>query len=326
MPKTGSSSLQQFLTDNSLEFAKQGIYYPKSPSNTVAQHCFGAIHLNKDSDRYKRNGRKEEKAALFLLEDIKRSKYQNILLSSEYFWKAHPAVLLDYFRDFEIIVIGYFRLAHKFAASIYQEATKNPRLYQIESLEKYLQHYPYDFMEEHCRRLEQWLACSDTIDLRLKLFERDNLVGGNVIHDVLAELSVDSSARFLGLNSGKRSNASLSAEMVEALRYLNGCPMSANRRRKLYRFAQDNDAGEVKFCLTSKQEREVISYFSGWCATVLPKHFPEYVKYNVGNSLLSESKAFSQKECVDFADKLVKSFDRSKSYACFSRLYALLKR
>jgi hypothetical protein len=261
MPKTGSSAVQQFLSDNIKALEYHGFYYPKSPSNTVAQHCLGAIHLAKDSDRYKRNGKKEEKAAVVLMADIRRSKHQKILISSEYLWEVHPSILLEYFHDFEIAVIGYFRFPQKFSASIYQEFTKNCRLQRTETLEEFLVHYPKDFMEEHCKRLEQWLSVKDKVDLRLKLFEKDNLVGGNVIYDVLAELGLDPSVGFEGFNSAKRANTSLSAEMVEVLRYLNSCSMSDRRRRKLYRHAQTFDKGETQFCLSSDQEQKLIDYF-----------------------------------------------------------------
>jgi hypothetical protein len=312
MPKTGSTALQQFLTNNTQTLERHGFYYPKSPSNTVAQHCLGAIHLAKDSDRYKRNGKKEEKAAVVLMADIRRSKCQKILISSEYLWEVQPSILIEYFYDFEIVVIGYFRLPQKFAASIYQEFTKNCRLQRTETVEEFLVHYPQDFMEEHCRRLEEWLSVKDKVDLRLKLFEKDNLANGNVIYDVLSELGLDSSVGFKGFDSVKRANTSLSAEMVEVLRYLNSCQMSDRRRRKLYRYAQGFDDGETKFCLSGSHEKIIIDYFVKWCAKLLPQISSDYEKYNQSSCVVSASKVIDVNDRSLLVKQLTQSFEQSR--------------
>lgn len=321
MPKTGSSAVQQFLFDNVQVLKQNGFYYPKSASNTVAQHCLGAIHLAKDSDRYKRNGKKEEKAAVALMADIQRSKHQNILISSEYLWEVEPDILLKYFHDFEIVVIGYFRLPHKFAASIYQEFTKNPRLHRTETLEEFLAHYPQSFMKEYCRRLEQWLGVEDKVDLRLKLFEKDHLACGNVIYDVLAELSLDPTTGFSGFNSEKRANTSLSAEMVEVLRYLNSCPMSDRRRRKLYKYAQGFDNGQAKFCLTSGQEQKIIDYFSRWCANVLPLISSDFEKYNLCSHAARAPIVIDIKQRDLLARQLTQSFDQRQASNTFAWMF-----
>lgn len=314
MPKTGSTALQQFLTDNRSQLKQQGFYYPKSPSNTVAQHCLSCIHL-KETERYLKNGKKEEKAASAVMRDIKNTQYKKIIISSEPFWKIDPAILLDFFSDFDITLIAYFRLPQDFATSVYQELNKGCRQPGAQSLEDFLTSYPDHFTERYCNRLESWLNLRSELELKIKLFTKNNLKSGNVCCDFLSQLKIESTENFTGFDSKKKSNTSLSAETLAILQNIGKTISSERQRRKLSRYAKhyertSTDSKKTKISLNHAQAQTIIDHFSPWCERVIKQIDDDYAKYNINKAPKDGNKQLTSNEIDVLTQQYLYSYKR----------------
>lgn len=121
-PKTGTSVLQKWLNSNRTFLAKNGISYPEHRLDAN-----GVSSGNKDIFLIKneKEGTLQFDVGKYerLLKSLQASKFQTLLLSSEFFFSHIPS-FVKHSRDVKISFVAYVRPEHEFVESIYNQSVK----------------------------------------------------------------------------------------------------------------------------------------------------------------------------------------------------------
>ena len=232
--KTGTTTIQSNLFSNRKALEDQGFFYPLSStqkktgnhrllvtaamnySNTDDFHQSNQLNTDYKIKTWKEN---------FLLEfndEIDRfmkGELPNCIISSEHFHsrllsleeiKRLYNILQPYFSNIDIIV--YLRRQDQMAASSYSTLIKSggTRSYMIE--QKKIPYYDYRSM------IDRWSTVFGENAIKIKLFDRKKLQGGDIIQDFCGSIGLDSERLTL---SKVKQNPSLSKEALEFLRQFN---------------------------------------------------------------------------------------------------------
>lgn len=129
-PKTGSSSLQKFLAENQEALEKQDFSYPKCLSGQVNHHFLflEKIFACHENHQIKCNYTKISLERLFFMNELfyqslLKIKTSNIILSHESFIYGLDKLLPYFLKDFNVVLIAYFRRIDHFVESFYGELT-----------------------------------------------------------------------------------------------------------------------------------------------------------------------------------------------------------
>jgi hypothetical protein len=232
--KTGSTSIQSFCSKNSNKLLSDyKILYPKTPG--VGNHTKLAIYSCDESRGLKRFLNMERFSNLgefrdvfeknFLLElEEKITNWDTVLLSSEW---LHPRMrvaaefsrlhrLLDKIVD-RVEIILYIRRQDKLAQSLYSTSLKagNSKQFKFPAFINNSAPYFYDFLSIY----KNWAQYFGFENVRLRIFDKDILIGNDIVHDFIDYLNVDSS-RF---EFAERKNLSLSDDGIILMRSFNEC-------------------------------------------------------------------------------------------------------
>lgn len=234
-PKTGTTSIQQFLTVNSEILLKEGLFYPITGRQYTENDLLRLdkegnnssknINLKGDSTLICMNGSLltkngyDENNFQKLLEDFSVSKSSSMLLSEEVLFTEYQdsicnrSNLFEYLSGYEVKIIVYLKRSVEYLCGLWQEELRNKSTI---SLERYLKTYNY----KECLKIIDYLAekVGDK-NIIVKSFEKDSWVNGNLIDDFLSIFHIKNSTKFKQL--GSNNNISLSRERNEMFRYLN---------------------------------------------------------------------------------------------------------
>ena len=202
-PKTGSSSLQKFLTINKEALEKQGYSYPACPSGRPNHHFLflAALNFNKKAAlRWQYKQSTLDHLALLnklFYQSLKELPTPNIILSHECFIYRLDK-MLDYFlQDFNVVVIAYFRRMDNFVESFYSELVTHgsESLSVEEHINQSLEHL-YMSRYEMIEIAEKKLGQENVI---IRPFERGQLKNQDISLDFLTTLGIENTAAFKSL-------------------------------------------------------------------------------------------------------------------------------
>jgi hypothetical protein len=208
-PKTGTTSIQTFLTKNTNILLKKGIFYPATgrcyPETSV---CMNGGVVNDI------NALKE------VLENFTKSKKSKMLLSEECLFLQNPKDnwvnkegIWDIFSNYEVKIIVYFRRSVDYLCSFWQEKIKyrgqDDLLYFLENDEEYLNNI------KNFHYLATKVGKENVI---VRTFEKETWLNSSLIEDFLSIFNIKMSEEF---QVSEIVNPSLSRDMCDKLLYVN---------------------------------------------------------------------------------------------------------
>lgn len=234
-PKTATSSIQKFLTENRKVLEKYGYCYPRS------QHKYPGVNPRRNGHflfgKVNENGQRcKKKEALYYKEGIQQvasafQLYDNVILSDESIWYClsyFKKTLLEKLKEeanrqqFQIKVIVYLRRQDAFLLSRWNQAIK-----QNTSFAATLSCDDYFAVEQ--QKEEKLYAYADKLDEIAKVIGKENLIvrkfepkswrDGQIIHDFMHEIGLDVNEEFQSLE--QEANLRLEKNATEIKRIVN---------------------------------------------------------------------------------------------------------
>ena len=228
--KTGTTSIQDFLSENKVELESQGVFIPQSPCGSIsapnhrrlATACFN--NGNTDDSFLDFNIKDFEKWRVETFEEIKSelisSSINTHILSSEHFSsrltnEAEILRLYDFLKDIysEIKVVVYFRRQDEYAVSLYSTYLKSGGVSK-EILPTNASSERYDYYSI-CKKWEEVFGLNNII---VRIFDRSVLKKGNVVSDFCKVSGINESNT---IEVGRESNPSITPLAQEVLRGFN---------------------------------------------------------------------------------------------------------
>jgi hypothetical protein len=268
-PKTGTTSIQVWLTGNADALAAQGVLYPVAGRgegdyrfahhrlpNALAQTPLSELATSWPDMEALHN-------------EIANSTALRVIISSEDFSTklGQPAIdnLVHWFADFDVRIVCYVRRQDEFIISIWSTAVgqygeKNP-------LSACLDHSWLDY----AHTLKLWASAFGAEAITLRVFEDSQLVGGDVVGDFLSVCGVDPPKGNV-LSGQMRYNQRAPAHIAVIQAYLNAHEGDRSAVVRLNTLKSISDGSRGRFQLMSPADR----------AALLARHAE-------GNSLLART-------------------------------------
>jgi len=251
MQKTGTSALQYFLHENRNRLLKDGYRYPsllefcdvRFPG--VSYHNCIAASLSNMSSAFPRLTMNDIRSLRALIDNSD----QPIILSAEDFSRI---LKIENVRSFttklDVKIIVYLRSQADWAQSMYNQRNKilfgraDDRIFNSEILSprdlfQFLQQERYAPLLKYDNLLERWSEVSENLDVRL--FSKDEFVGGNLISDFMDAIDIDD---LNGYRMPPRVNDNLANRWIEIARETadsDGVDVAKNFMRRLTLAAQE---------------------------------------------------------------------------------------
>ncbi len=226
-PKTGTSAIQVFLARHRAELAAHGCCYPTNPD--VERAAEGLVtsgnglgvakFLNPDL-RHRVAGADWLDEFRSLLTELP-ARYDCVLYSSEFLWRARPENLrrlgeVVAVAGFGVTVIAYVRSPEAFAVSEYSQRVKRHR--ETRPLDEAIADLDLDIG----RVLDDYSAVFGADRLRVRVFDPDQFLDGDLVADFLAQLDLRTPLTPAEIRGPIATvNPSISLQESEAMRFLN---------------------------------------------------------------------------------------------------------
>jgi hypothetical protein len=228
--KTGTTYIQNFLSDNRAELLKQGYFFPKSPGKE--NHTKLAAYAQDDNTFDDLRGfmktRQKREVAKFrktfekqLLTEIKECPTRNIIFSGEHCSSRLLTVreiskLKELFGQLNqnIKIVVYLRRQDQFLLSTYSTWIKSGATGKLKLPSQQRTRDRYDFAV----LLSRWAGVFGVSNLIVRPYGKDSFFGGDLLHDFAHCLGFEINHHFA---KPSKMNQSLDAEVLEFLRNLN---------------------------------------------------------------------------------------------------------
>lgn len=247
-PKTGTTSLQHFCTENAKLFEKQGYCYPIFPHKfkyiNIMRNGFFLSYKGYDENK-NRNQMEEAKffrqGMDFILDNFQ--KFDNIILSDEAIWnvvfKRGKTDLWERLKkeadehDYVIKVVVYLRRQDSLATSWWNQKIKiGKRVYSKDSWENFVKD-PTKFELEYYDSLKFMEKFVEKENIIVRRFGRQYFKNGSIFEDFIDAVGMRYSSHFV-ISEGQR-NVSLVGNTHEIKRILNTIPDLRDQDNKFFR-------------------------------------------------------------------------------------------
>ncbi|UMG93053.1 hypothetical protein [Nocardioides sp. TF02-7] len=238
--KTGTSTLQRFLSRNRTRLAADGLLYPRSPGRT--RHADLGMFIRSDEEveltlAWHRSGRTSvpdfrRRFRRRLFREIDEWSPSRVVFSDEGLYGA-PKPAVERLRRFterfggSRSVVVYLRRQDDHLVSRYQQEVK---VGETRRLTDWVVVDWSDFYD-YRRRLERFRRILEPTSFVVRRFERDRFLGGDLVEDFMDAAAVTTPLAELERTPSR--NESMSAEAVELLRLLNIHRREADHLRRV---------------------------------------------------------------------------------------------
>lgn len=226
--KTATTTIQSFLNMNRAALGKQSVFFPESLGKTnnrklpamvvdddFVDDFFKVNHLLNEQDRRVAKARWRES----FIKELERNQAQDTaiissehlstLLKEERHLQTLHAILSDHFDDIKILV--YLRRPVDFAVSMYNTAIK------IGGTQRAPVPAHENSDTDYASLIQRWASVFGQQNLIVRLFDRESLIGGDILQDFCAVTGIDDQC----LHTPERHNPSLDHLGLELLRHMN---------------------------------------------------------------------------------------------------------
>lgn len=252
--KTGTSSLQKSLSENTELLKKNGFVYPTENFCQGYGHHKLANALCRGNTKNKSNFELKEllEGLSRVLSNIEVGQSETLVLSSEAFQNCDPKLIRQFFDDseFEVNVVCYLREQIGYIASAYNQKVHATEYHQS------VDTFYADFNADYTDFVENWVKFFPSS--RFRVFDKVFLENGDILDDFWrCILNVHDNFEFDG-----NSNLSLTNKFLVFKQRFNATDIgriTQNKYRSLYQMlAQksiNDDSG--KFSLSSNMSNEI---------------------------------------------------------------------
>ncbi len=236
-PKTGTTSIQSFCTDNRAVLNQYGYDYPKFPyeyprTNPERNGLFLSMYsFHEDGTRdYEREAEIVEEAfdqirAIF-------ENYDNVIVSDESIWNRGIREDVPIWErvykqlekgDFTVKVIVYFRPQYDFLYSWWNQKVKNGLYQESEYTWEEMQEHLGPICLDYCHLLD-YIAdhVGGRQNIIVRRFDRSQFAGGDLYHDFIQTIGLEYTEEYQV--TSELHNVSLSRNSGEIKRILNTLP------------------------------------------------------------------------------------------------------
>jgi hypothetical protein len=211
--KTGTSSLQHFLSENDAALQTAGLLYPRAMRRPVAHHALAYLCNPRIFDRFSESEQHSiTKEYAQLREEV--STAPGVLLSSEAFQNAPPENVAAIVGVGATVVV-YLREQLDYLISAYAQAVKNQRI--TESLEDYEKRV---FRADYDSFLVGWGKALPRGTVVVRLFSEADLTGGDIRRDFVEAIGIERDPNSFVFGGDDR-NVSIGGALLEFKRRLN---------------------------------------------------------------------------------------------------------
>ncbi|SDZ78804.1 hypothetical protein [Microbulbifer marinus] len=210
--KTGTTAIQKFFHKNSEMLASKGFHYVRG-----GRAEGGACHHHLARLYKSGNARRED--VLALRDEMAQSDSHSFIISSEMFEYLGPSQIKQLKRDFEgytLILVVYLRYQDQALSSMYNELVKKHAC--ATSFSEHVRETPRKGLLLYGKMLKQWEKEFGRNNIRVRVYDRERLRGGNVIEDMCVTIGMD--VRDINIPDSS-ANPSISAAAIHLLRDIN---------------------------------------------------------------------------------------------------------
>lgn len=210
--KTGTTAIQKFFHKNNDLLNSKGFHYIHS-----GRAAGGACHHH--LARLYKSGAGRSQDILAIRDEMARSDSHSFIISSEMFEYLGRSQIRQLKRDFAgytIILVVYLRYQDQALSSMYNELVKKHAC--ATSFSEHVRETPRKGLLLYGKMLGLWEKELGRNNIRVRVFDRERLLGGNVVEDVCATVGMD--IRDIKLPESA-ANTSISAAAICLLREIN---------------------------------------------------------------------------------------------------------
>lgn len=259
LPKTGTSSIQQFFELNRTLLQDNGYLYPQTGIAKGSGHARIAEEV--------KNNKKQ--VLKYLKKELNNSKCDKFVISSENFFAFEEAAIKRLYRQlyrYRVYVIVYLRRQDARVESGYLQVLRDAEFRFSGSIEDYL-----DFLLKYPRRidyyefLKPWAAVFGKDSVIVKVYEEESGTH-NLIPGFMATCGITPAERYKFID--KYSNPAFKPGINRILRLINKLPITKKTHSIITgilnvlsaRFIGFGTISEHKL-LTEERRSEILSYF-----------------------------------------------------------------
>ena len=273
--KTGTTAIQKYFHANTNLLYTRGIHYLGSgrAERGESHHLLARM--------YKR-GERSGRVVAEIRDEIAQSDCQVFVISSEMFEYLGPSQIRQFKRDFqphEVVLVLYLRYQDQALSSMYNELVKKHAC--AVSFSRHLEETPRKGLLQYAKMLTPWERVLGRRSIRVRIFDRERLVGGNVVSDMLSVVGYKSMPSDIPASAA---NKSISAIAIRVLALINShltyhVDHSANYGEACRLALRLDDLVREKF---SQLEHDSNSYFTS------EQEYKDFLNYyQADNALLS---------------------------------------
>lgn len=228
-PKTGSSTIQEFLYQNIDNLNKSGYLYPQTGIKLSAQHNLAHLIINSKKANSTRGTWQE------VHQEIEEEKLDNVIISSEYFALANRKqikILETELEPYQVKVIIYLRrqdlrLESQYAQNVKKGLCATNILPFVETKKDESDYY---------QLLKPWRRVFGINNVIVRPLEKTQVP--NICHDILNVIGIKESAHFNDIDS---KNLKPGRKTLEVLKLANHVYQNMPRQQKKKSIEQIND-------------------------------------------------------------------------------------
>lgn len=293
--KTGTTSIQRFLSTNRSCLAESGVFTPSSLDDGAGNHRWlPAIACNKkEADDFLRSKEVTSESELRNLIDAKLTEFRHEvesisnseskwLISSEHLQSrltekseldTLKSILSGLFDNIEILL--YIRRPIHTAVSLLSTAIKTGST--MKSLPEPSELY-WNNICNHRATIERWKACFPEAELTVRLFQKEDFKNGDLIDDFMRVAKIEASNRF---KRPEMTNESLSLDGMRYMLELNQIlpPFVGGRpsrvRKNIAEFINKETRGNIKYAPSTSEIQKYEQSFRESDDWVLERYFPK---------------------------------------------------
>lgn len=257
-PKTGSKTIQHFLSENTEGLKESNFLYPQSDRQGFIHHPFFWSHWpTADNETRKQFIVNKDKIVNNLRTEIQTSGTSNIILSSEDAYIASSAEYANSIRkslaDFNVKIIVYVRRQDHVLESSYNQEIKLSENLITEPFSEYMKRR--NRFLDYTATLAPWAKSFGNSSLIVRVFEKEQLHAG-LINDFLDALNIADRHHFIMPEN--QLNTSLEHDATEFKKIINSLNITKNKKALLLRKLQEystTEKKEVRQALFTPRER-----------------------------------------------------------------------